>query len=204
MKGALSTLSADSARVLTLQGQLIQEVVLAEELQKAENQQERCLRHLEAEVLAEAAAGPSSVARHDCNDFWEASTEQHEDQNMQALLRQAGSFLFGNDLDPHSLSLRPLTQVETQGTQIVSANQTLKTGSEIVVVILVGSIVAGVALDESSSPPLLLLRLLRHRLLILLLVPNIPENPLKALVRPASGVDFSLVAGAGSEMQPGA
>ena len=96
MKGALSTLSADSARVLTLQGQLIQEVVLAEELQKAENQQERCLRHLEAEVLAEAAAGPSSVARHDCNDFWEASTEQHEDQNMQALLRQAGSFLFGN------------------------------------------------------------------------------------------------------------
>ena len=54
MKGALSTLSADSARVLTLQGQLIQKVVLAEELQKAEDQQERCLRRLEAEVLAEA------------------------------------------------------------------------------------------------------------------------------------------------------
>ncbi|OLP78870.1 116 kDa U5 small nuclear ribonucleoprotein component [Symbiodinium microadriaticum] len=63
MKGALSTLSANSARVLTLQGQLIQEVVLAEELQKAEDQQERCLRRLEAEVLAEVQVRRCSLGR---------------------------------------------------------------------------------------------------------------------------------------------
>ena len=40
-----------SARVLTLQGQLIQEAVLAEELQKAEAQQQGRLQRLEVEAF---------------------------------------------------------------------------------------------------------------------------------------------------------